>query len=87
MGLLAVVTALASTVPADASLLPIRRTFGDLTVPRVRAGTLTIPRNQGAGRIRVIIGLPLAPLAAAQARLAAQSHTRKLNVATAASRR
>src|SRR6266511_2855231 len=85
--LLAVVTALASTVPADASLLPVRRTFGDLTVPRVRAGTLTIPLNQAAGRIRVIIGLPLAPLAAAQARLAAQSHTRKLNVATAASRR
>jgi subtilisin family serine protease len=88
VGLLAVVTALASTVPAEAALLPIKRTFGDLTVPRVRAGTLTIPRNQATGRIRVIVGLPLAPLAAAQGpSFVAQGRRRKLNAASAASRR
>ncbi len=88
MGLLAVAAALASAVPVGAALVPIRRAFGDLTVPRVRAGTLTIPRNQAEGRVRVIVGLPLAPLAAAYGRsLAARGKTRKLNVASAASRR
>jgi hypothetical protein len=73
--------------PAGASLTPIKRTFGDLTVPRVRAGTLTIPRNQAQGRVRVIVGLPLAPLAASPWRsLAAQGGARKLNVASGAAR-
>jgi minor extracellular serine protease Vpr len=58
VGLVAVVTALASTVPAGAALVPV-----DSTLPRVRTGTLTIPRNQASGRVRVIAGLSLAPLA------------------------
>jgi subtilisin family serine protease len=88
VGLLAVVAALASTLPAGASLVPIKRTFGDLTIPRVRAGTLTIPRNQASGRVRVIVGLRLAPLAAAYGRTFAAAAThRKLDVTSAASRR
>jgi subtilisin family serine protease len=88
VGLFAVATALASALPAGASLVTINRTFGELTVPRVRAGTLTVPRNQAQGRVRVIVGLPLAPLAAAGVRpLAARSGTRKLSVASARSRR
>ena len=88
MGLLAVIAALASSVPAGATLVPIERTFGDVTVPRVRAGTLTVPRNQASGRVRVIVGLPLAPLAAAYGRtLAANAGASKIDVASVASRR
>ena len=87
MGLLAVVTALTSAFPAGASLLPVERTFGELTVPRVRTGTLQIPRNQDSGRVRLIVGLPLPPLAASYGRsFAAQSGARKLNVSSASSR-
>src|SRR5437660_1642193 len=68
--------------------MPIRRTFGDLTVPRVRAGRLAIPRNQAQGRVRVIVGLPLAPLAVSYRRtLAASERRAKLDVSSAASRR
>jgi minor extracellular serine protease Vpr len=88
VGLIAIAAALAAAVPAGASLLPINRTFGELTVPRVRAGSLAVPRNQARGRVRVIVALPLAPLAASFGRnFAAQGRGRKLNVRTAASRR
>jgi minor extracellular serine protease Vpr len=86
VGLLVVVTALASALPAGASLTPIDRTFGDLTLPRVRAGTLTIPRNQAEGRVRVIVGLQLAPLASYRG-FAAQETGAKLNLAGVASQR
>ena len=83
-----VFTALALPLPADASLTPIKRTFGDRTVPRVRQGTLTIPPHQADGRVRVIVALPLAPLAATYARsFAAEGGARKLNVASSSSRR
>jgi minor extracellular serine protease Vpr len=88
VGLLAIVTALTSIAPAGASLLPIRRTFGDLVLPRVRAGHIVIPRGHADGRVRVIVGLPLPPLAAAYGRgLAGLGTTRKLDVTTSASRR
>lgn len=87
MGLVAVVAALASAVPAGASLLPIERTFGDLTVPRVRVGTLQIPRNQAAGRVRLIVSLPLPPLAASYGRsFAARTGARQLDVSSGTSR-
>ena len=88
MGLLAVVTALASIAPSGASLLPVKRMFGDKVVPRVHAGKLVIPRGHSDGRVRVIVGLRLAPLAAAYGRgLAGVGTTRKLDVTTSASRR
>jgi len=88
VGLVAVAAALSAAIPAGAVLVPIGRTFGDLTVPRVRAGTLTIPRNQASGRVRVIVGLPLPPLASAQGRgLSAHGGSRRLDVASAASQR
>lgn len=88
MGLCAVAAALSAAIPAGAALVPIGRTFGDLTVPRVRAGTLTIPRNQAFGRVRVIVGLPLPPLASTQGRgLSAHGGSRRLDVASAASQR
>jgi minor extracellular serine protease Vpr len=87
VGLIGVAAALASALPAGASLTPINRTFGDRTLPRVRAGTLTIPRDQASGRVRVIVGLPLPPLAAWSGRtFAGVGATRKLDVASRASR-
>src|ERR671922_1185767 len=87
VGLLAVVMALTSIAPAGASLLSIRRTFGEVTFPRVRTGELVIPRGHADGRVRVIVGLPLAPLAAAYGRgLSGLGTTRKLDVTTSASR-
>jgi minor extracellular serine protease Vpr len=88
VGLVAVAAALSAAIPAGAALVPIGRTFGDLTVARVRAGTLTIPRNQASGRVRVIVGLPLPPLASAQGRgLSAHGGSRRLDVTSAASQR
>jgi minor extracellular serine protease Vpr len=88
VGLLAVAAALSWVIPAGAALVPIDRNFGELNLPRVRAGTLSIPRNQASGRVRVIVGLPLPALASAQGRgLSAHGGTRKLDVATSASRR
>ena len=88
MGLLAVAAVLASAGPAGASLVHIDRTLGELTIPRVRAGTLTIPRGHASGRVRVIAGLPLPPLASIRGReLTAQGGSRRLDVASSASRR
>ncbi|HEU5279844.1 MAG TPA: S8 family serine peptidase [Gaiellaceae bacterium] len=86
--LLAVAAALATAVPAGASLVPIDRSHGDVTLPRVRTGTLTIPRNQASGRVRVIVGLPLPSLAAARGlSLSGAPSSRKLDVASPSSRR
>jgi minor extracellular serine protease Vpr len=74
---------LAAPMPAAASLVPINR-----TTPRVRAGKLFIPRGHAEGRVRVIVGLPLAPLATFHRRVfAARGLTRKLNVRAASSQR
>jgi minor extracellular serine protease Vpr len=88
VGLLAVATALASVIPAGAALTPIKRTFGDVTIPQVRPGRLAVPPGHAEGRVRVIVGLPMAPLAAVYGRsFALAGATRKLNVASAASKR
>jgi len=77
-----------SAFPAGASLVHIKRTFGDVTVPRVRTGKLTIPRDQASGRVRVIVGLRLPPLAASYRRsFAASRPTRRLDLASESSRR
>ncbi len=65
---LAVVAALASAYTAAAGLVPIRRSFGELTVPRVRAGSIQIPSGHAGGRVRVIVDLRLPPLAAVYGR-------------------
>ena len=58
--------ALALAASASAALQPVERTFGDLTVPRVRTGTLEVPQAQRSGRVTVIATLRLPPLAAAR---------------------
>ncbi|MBA2568850.1 MAG: S8 family serine peptidase [Actinobacteria bacterium] len=77
----AAVVALASGASASAELWPIKRDFGDRTLPLFRQGTLRIPAGQADGRVRVIVGLPLAPLATAQGRPLSRTGRHRLDVA------
>jgi minor extracellular serine protease Vpr len=74
--------ALAAVPSAAAGFQPLRRDFGELSVPRLRAGTITIPpAHKGERRIRVIVTLKLPPLAQAYGRgLFATGSARQLNV-------
>ena len=84
---LVVVVALSCVPVAAASFKPIQRNFGELTFPRVRAGTVTIPKSQSTGRIRVIATLKLPPLAQAYGRgLYAAGSANRLNVHSSASK-
>jgi minor extracellular serine protease Vpr len=84
--LFACCAALLAAVPAAAQLVPVQRSFGDRTVPRVRAGTLRLTPG-AAGRVRVIVDLPLPPLAARYGRgLYAAGARRKLDLRSAAAR-
>jgi subtilisin family serine protease len=82
--------AIASGGSASASLQPLKRTFGELTVPRVRPGGITMPANYGSGRTRVIVTLHVPPLAEAglarNSSFGAAAPTRKLDVASASAR-
>jgi subtilisin family serine protease len=85
--LLFVAAVLACSLPAAAALQPIRRSGSELTLPRVRPGTIRIPVGHAQGRVRVIARLALPPLAARFGRrLAAAGAIRRLDVASAASR-
>jgi minor extracellular serine protease Vpr len=84
---LALAAALSLAASSAAGLTPVRRTFGDVTLPRLRAGTIKIPAGHADGRIRVIVDLRLAPLAAAWGRTTqAFGGTRRLNVVSSYSR-
>ena len=88
VGFLLGVTALAAPLQAGAALQPVRRPLGETAVPRVRAGVVQVPARHSTGRIRVIVTLPLPPLAAAYGRtFAATAAHRRLDVADTASRR
>ena len=66
---LGVLAALTAVPAASAAFQPIRRDFGELAYPRVRAGKMTVPGGQrNDGRIRVIVSLKLPPLAQAYGR-------------------
>jgi minor extracellular serine protease Vpr len=60
---IAAVAALVSAVPAAAELRPVHRDFGELTLPRVRAGEIRIPAGQARGRVTVLVRLAQPPLA------------------------
>jgi minor extracellular serine protease Vpr len=64
--LLVPIAALALTASASAALRPVDRTFGEITVPRVRAGTIRVPAEHRSGRVTVIATLRLPALAAAR---------------------
>jgi minor extracellular serine protease Vpr len=84
--LLVLCAALLAALPAAAQLVPVRRSFGDRTLPRVRVGTIPLP-SRGAARVRVIAELGPPPLAARYGRgLYAAGPRRKLAVASRSAR-
>jgi minor extracellular serine protease Vpr len=65
--------------------MPVERTFGDRTLPRVRAGVA--PHVSPSRRVRVLVELPMQPLAARFGRgLYGPTGRRKLDVASSSSR-
>jgi minor extracellular serine protease Vpr len=85
--LLAFAAALVTSTAASAALQPVRRNFGELQIPRVRAGTVAIPPRHAQGRVTMIVTLDQPPLAAYFGRtLAAATGARRLDVRSAASR-
>ncbi|HKH30603.1 MAG TPA: hypothetical protein VKA45_06070, partial [Gaiellaceae bacterium] len=84
LALLFAMAALTAIPSAAAALQPVRR---DADHPRVRAGTIAIPRADRQGRVRVVVRLGQPPLAAALG----SSYTgvvaqRRLNAASSSSR-
>jgi minor extracellular serine protease Vpr len=83
----AFVAALVSAVPAAAELRPVRRDFGELTLPRVRAGELRVPAEHARGRVTVLVRLAQPPLAQWRARgLQGAAGRHRLEVTSRASR-
>jgi minor extracellular serine protease Vpr len=80
VGSLALGVALVATSAAAAAFQPIERRHGELQIPRVRAGTITIPAAHRTGRITVILTLTDPPLAAYSRTLAGSSGTRRLDL-------
>ena len=80
VGSFALGVALVATTAASAAFQPIERRHGEVEIPRVRAGTITIPDAHRSGRVTVILTLADPPLAAYSRTLAGSSGTRRLNV-------
>ena len=78
--------ALAAAATASAGLQPIERRQGELELPRVRAGTITVPDAHRRGRIEVILTLADPPLAAYSRTLAGRSSTRRLDATSRSAR-
>ena len=63
--LLAALLVLATSAAAAAGLRPIRLPQrGEVTLPRLRHGVIRVPAGHTAGRVTVLVGLRLPPLAA-----------------------
>ena len=71
--------ALVATAASSAALQPIDRRHGEVEIPRVRAGTITVPEAHRKGRITVILTLSDPPLAAYSRSLARTGATRRLD--------
>src|SRR3954454_11447173 len=86
--LLVVALGLVVATSASAALTPIRRTTGEASLPRVRAGTIVVPPARSRGVVRVIVRLASPPLAAwnAERTLASASSAARLDVHSVASR-
>jgi minor extracellular serine protease Vpr len=85
IALLALGAALLFASSAAATFQPVRRTSGELTLPRVRAGTLKLPTASARGRVTVLVDLRLPPLAAYHANLFGLNGGARLNVHSASS--
>ena len=80
VGPLALGVALLAAASASAAFQPIERRHGEIEIPRVRAGTIVVPKAHRQGRITVIVTLKDPPLAAYSRTLAGSRTTRRLNV-------
>ena len=78
--------ALLAASTASAAFQPIERHYGELEIPRVRAGTITVPDAHRRGRITVILTLADPPLAAYSRTLAGRSSARRLNMSSSAAK-
>ncbi|HSC51517.1 MAG TPA: S8 family serine peptidase [Gaiellaceae bacterium] len=87
LSLIAALLVLTTAATASADLRPIRLPrHGDTILQRVRHGVLRIPRGQQQGRVRVLVGLRLPPLAQAYGPgLFAVGPRKKLDVASRSS--
>jgi subtilisin family serine protease len=82
-----VLAALAVAAQATAALEPVRRDFGESHVDRVRsAAGYAAPARRARGRVRVLVRLRSAPLAAWAGRTTAAATPRRLDVRAPAAR-
>ncbi len=72
---------------ASASLEPIRRDFGDVSLPRVHPSDLSMPAHRTAGRVSVLLRLRGAPLASWYARQESAQHSDRLQPRSTDARR
>jgi subtilisin family serine protease len=86
LALFPLAAALIFTSAASAAFQPVRRTSGELTLPRVRAGTLKVPAASSNGRVTVLVDLRPAPLAAYHRNSFGLNAATRLNVRSASSR-
>ena len=77
---------LVSAASATAAFQPIRRTFGERELPRLRAGKIVVPAGHRSGRVTVIVTLKQPPLAAWHRDLYGTSARARLSVSSASSR-
>jgi subtilisin family serine protease len=85
--LVPLVAALVLASTTSAALQPVRRSFGERTVPRIQTGTLKFTRAHARGRVTVIVGLRSEALAAYNRNLFSTARRAKLNARSATSRR
>ena len=85
-GSIALVGALTLTATSAAALQPIQRRHGEVVIPRVRAGTITVPTAHRRGRITVILTLADPPLAAYSRTLTGTSASSRLSTSSLASK-
>jgi minor extracellular serine protease Vpr len=86
VGSIALGAALVAAATASAGFQPIERRHGEIELPRVRAGTITVPAAHRRGRITVILTLAEPPLAAYSRSLASSGSARRLNTSSSAAK-
>src|SRR5688500_14408518 len=86
VGSIAFGAALLAAATASAGFQPIERRHGEIEIPRVRAGTITVPDAHRSGRITVILTLADPPLAAYSRTLAGSGSARRLNTSSRAAK-
>jgi subtilisin family serine protease len=86
VGLIALGAALVAAASAAAAFQPIERRHGEIVIPRVRAGKITVPAAHRRGRITVILTLADPPLAAYSRTLTGRTSAQMLNTKSASAR-